>query len=113
MRYILCPLFVIILSAKLYGIPARIAAGNSDGQVGRSAAGNRPTARRMGQRPIGETIIIKKWWNYDYDKLTEIGKQWLFYASKSNVFDEICQKYNQFEEQCQKLKNENKTFLNF
>ena len=54
---------------------------------------------------------IKKWWNYDYDKLTEIGKQWLFYASKSNVFDEICQKYNQFEEQCQKFKNN--TLLKF
>ena len=56
---------------------------------------------------------MKKWWEFNYDKLTDIGKQWLFYASKSNVFDEICQKYNQFEEQCQKLKNENKTFLNF
>jgi len=49
---------------------------------------------------------IKKWWDYNYDKLTDIGKQWLFYASKSHVFDEICQKYNQFELQCQKLKTE-------
>ena len=47
-----------------------------------------------------------KWWDYNYDKLTDIGKQWLFYASKSHVFDEICQKYNQFELQCQKLKTE-------
>ena len=49
---------------------------------------------------------IKKWWDYNYDKLTNIGKQWLFYASKSNVFDEICQKYNQFEQQCIQMKKE-------
>ena len=51
---------------------------------------------------------MKKWWQYDYDKLTDIGKQWLFYASKSNIFDDICQKYSQFQQQCEKLKNENK-----
>ena len=49
---------------------------------------------------------LKKFWDYNYDRLTDIGKQWLFYASKSNVFDEICQKYNQFEPQCLKTKNE-------
>ena len=49
---------------------------------------------------------IKKWWDYNFDKLTNIGKQWLFYASKSNVFDEICQKYNQFEQQCIQMKKE-------
>ena len=54
---------------------------------------------------------IVKWWEKKYDNLTSIGKQWLFYASKSNVFDEICQKYKQFEQQCQQLKNENKTLL--
>ena len=50
---------------------------------------------------------MKKWWQYDYEKLTDIGKQWLFYASKSHIFDEICQKYNQFQQQCEKLKTEN------
>jgi len=52
-----------------------------------------------------------KWWEKKYDNLTSIGKQWLFYASKSNVFDEICQRYKQFEQQCQQLKNENKTYI--
>ena len=47
-----------------------------------------------------------KWWEKKYDNLTKIGKQWLFYASKSNVFDEICQKYKQFEPQCKQIKNE-------
>ena len=49
-----------------------------------------------------------KWWQKNYTNLTDIGKQWLFYASKSNVFDEICKKYNQFESQCEILKKENK-----
>ena len=49
-----------------------------------------------------------KWWMKNYTNLTDIGKQWLFYASKSNVFDEICKKYNQFESQCEILKKENK-----
>ena len=49
-----------------------------------------------------------KWWMKNYTNLTDIGKQWLFYASKSNVFDEICKKYVQFESQCEILKKENK-----
>ena len=48
-----------------------------------------------------------KWWNKNYTNLTEIGKQWLFYASKSNAFDDICKKYKQFEFQCEKIKKEN------
>ena len=48
-----------------------------------------------------------KWWEKNYTNLTEIGKQWLFYASKSNIFDDICKKYHQFESQCEKIKNEN------
>jgi len=48
-----------------------------------------------------------KWWMKNYTNLTDLGKQWLFYASKSNVFDDICKKYNQFESQCKILKKEN------
>ena len=47
-----------------------------------------------------------KWWMKNYNNLTDFGKQWLFYASKSNVFDEICKNYNQFESQCEKIKKE-------
>ena len=47
----------------------------------------------------------KKWWKRKYDNLTNIGKQWLFYASKTNVFDDICQNYDQFEQECEKLKS--------
>ena len=50
----------------------------------------------------------KKWWNRRFSKLTNIGKQWLFYAAKSNVFDDICKKYNQFEHHCERIKNESK-----
>ena len=49
-----------------------------------------------------------KWWQKKYTQLTEIGKQWLFYASKTNVFDDICNIYNQFEQDCQRIKNDNK-----
>ena len=49
---------------------------------------------------------LKKWWQRKYNKLTDIGKQWLFYASKSNVFDDICQKYDQFKSQCEKLRKQ-------
>ena len=31
-----------------------------------------------------------KWWNKSYDSLSKIGKKWIYYASKSNVFNEIC-----------------------
>ena len=49
---------------------------------------------------------ITKWWKMDYHRMTNVGKQWLFYASKSNAFDDICSIYNQFESYCNRLKNE-------
>ena len=45
-----------------------------------------------------------KWWSRDYYNLTKIGKQWIYYASKSNVFDEICNKYKQYKKICKRLK---------
>lgn len=42
----------------------------------------------------------KKWWERDYYNLTNIGKQWLFYASKTNVFDDICNIFIQFKNVC-------------
>ena len=48
-----------------------------------------------------------KWWKSDYHNMTNVGKQWLFYASKTNVFDDICRTYNQFESYCNDLKNGN------
>lgn len=48
-----------------------------------------------------------KWWERKYENLTKIGKQWLFYASKSNIFDDICKNYKQFEKECEKIKKEN------
>ena len=54
---------------------------------------------------------MKKWWNRNYDDLTKIGKQWLFYAAKSNIFDDICQNYTQFQPFCGKIKNENNISL--
>ena len=48
---------------------------------------------------------LTKWWKRKYHSLTNIGKQWLFYASKSNIFDDICKQYNQFEKYCEKIKN--------
>ena len=51
-----------------------------------------------------------KWWKRDYQNLTNIGKQWLFYASKSNVFDDICKSYEQFSKECEKIKKENNNY---
>ena len=48
----------------------------------------------------------KKWWKRKYDNLTKIGKEWLFLASKSNIFEDICKKYYQFWRYCEKIKNE-------
>ena len=45
-----------------------------------------------------------KWWKRSYLQLTDVGRQWLFYASKSNVFDDICKEYYQFEEHCERIK---------
>jgi len=47
---------------------------------------------------------LRKWWNKKYENFKKIGKQWLFYASKTNIFDDICKKYNQFEQECKKMK---------
>lgn len=44
-----------------------------------------------------------KWWKRDYNRLSKIGKKWLFYASKSNVYEEICNKYKQFRKICKKI----------
>ena len=44
-----------------------------------------------------------KWWKRDYHRLSNIGKKWLFYASKSNVFEEICNRYKQFIKICKKI----------
>jgi lipopolysaccharide biosynthesis glycosyltransferase len=45
-----------------------------------------------------------KWWTRSYDSLSEIGKKWIYYASKSNVFNEICNTYIQYQNICTKLK---------
>ena len=50
----------------------------------------------------------KKWWKKKYDNLTKIGKKWLFYASKSNIFDLICRKYYQFWSYCENIKRNSK-----
>jgi lipopolysaccharide biosynthesis glycosyltransferase len=55
----------------------------------------------------------KKWWKRKYNNLTKIGKKWLFYASKSNIFDDICRKYYQFRHYCDKIKKGTKKFINF
>ena len=45
-----------------------------------------------------------KWWTRSYDSLTKIGKKWIYYASKSNVFKEICDTFIQYQTVCSKLK---------
>ena len=50
---------------------------------------------------------LKKWWNKKYEDLTAIGKECLYYASKSHVFGEICDKYKQFKQYCKKIKKKN------
>lgn len=47
---------------------------------------------------------IKKWWSQDYNSLTKIGKKWIFYASKSNTFFDVCQKYKQYKDICSLIK---------
>lgn len=49
---------------------------------------------------------LTKWWMRKYHTLTKVGKQWLFYAARSNVVDEICKSYHQFEHYCDRIKNE-------
>jgi lipopolysaccharide biosynthesis glycosyltransferase len=45
-----------------------------------------------------------KWWNRKFDSLTLIGKKWIYYASKSNVFNDICNTYRQYQVVCSKIK---------
>ena len=47
---------------------------------------------------------MDKWWTRNYDSLSEIGKKWIYYASKSNVFNDICNEYKQYLSVCSKLK---------
>ena len=47
---------------------------------------------------------FKKWWNWKYEELSTIGRKWIFYASKSHVFNEICRHYSQYKKICKKLK---------
>ena len=44
-----------------------------------------------------------KWWWKRYSSLTHIGRRWFYYAYKSNVFGEICNKYFQFKDKCEKI----------
>ena len=46
------------------------------------------------------SYTLTKWWNKKYDSLSEIGKKWILYASKSNAFKEICYKYKQYKNIC-------------
>jgi len=47
---------------------------------------------------------LKKWWAKEYDALSKIGKMWIYYASKSNVFNDICDTFIQYKNFCSKLK---------
>ena len=47
---------------------------------------------------------LKKWWAKDYNSLTNIGKKWIFYASQSNIFFDVCKKYKQYENICNLIK---------
>lgn len=46
---------------------------------------------------------LEKWWKKEFHKLSNIGKKWIFYASKSNIFLEICEYYKQFKGYCIKI----------
>ena len=41
-----------------------------------------------------------KWWSREYYNLSSIGRKWLYYGYRSNVFDGICNKYKQFKQIC-------------
>ena len=47
---------------------------------------------------------MKKWWRRNYNSLSEIGKKWIYYASKSNAFNDICNKFTHYKKICSKLK---------
>ena len=48
-------------------------------------------------RAITPILLIKKIMEQKIQLFDVIRKEWLFYASKTNIFDVICKKYNQFE----------------
>ena len=48
----------------------------------------------------------QKWWSREYETLSDIGKKWIFYASKSNVFNDICKQFPQYRLICKKLMTE-------
>ena len=69
---------------------------------------SKSTEKEMNSSSINRVITHgaytqNKWWNKNYESLTEIGKQWIFYASKSNIFKEICHKYIQFKNICEQF----------
>ena len=45
-----------------------------------------------------------KWWLKDYYESTDIGKKWYFYATKTHLFDKICEKYRGTKNICDKIK---------
>lgn len=47
---------------------------------------------------------LDKWWRRRFESLSEIGKKWIYYASKSNVFNEICNTFIQYQTVCLKIK---------
>jgi hypothetical protein len=47
---------------------------------------------------------LDKWWKRSFDSLSSIGKKWIFYASKSNVFNEICNTFIQYQIVCSNFK---------
>jgi len=49
-------------------------------------------------------FTLNKWWNRKYNKLTKTGKKWIFYASKTHIFNEICQEYKQYKKICKYFK---------
>lgn len=62
-----------------------------------------------------EAYTLKKWWERKYNMLTKIGKKWIYYAYKSNAFDDICKTYKQFFNICNKIKlnKKNKLYNHF
>ena len=46
---------------------------------------------------------LKKWWTHHFSSLSNIGKKWIFYASKSNILSDVCQEYTKYKEICDLL----------
>jgi len=47
---------------------------------------------------------LDKWWRRKFDTLSKIGKKWIYYASKSNIFNDVCDTFIQYKDVCSKLK---------